>query len=237
MKKLFSIFLLSAAAVLVYFYNKSGRHGSAYPRPNGHETVATIQQKFDTIVWNRLAGDLKTSGFENFPENISLLIFKEEQILELYGRQEEKWRLIKIYPFTAFSGKLGPKLKEGDRQIPEGIYRIEYLNPNSSYHLSAKVSYPNDFDRKKATYDNRTQLGGDIFIHGKNKTIGCVPLGDKAIEELFILMSHVLPRKTTVVISPWDFRKKEDFPKMAHIDWAPELYGQIQRALSEYYSS
>ena len=234
MKKLRSILLFSSAAILVYFYNRFTRRDSDYPQPNGNETVASIQQKFDTIVWNRIAGDLKTAGFETFPKNISLLVFKEEQLLELYGRQEEKWQLIKTYPFTAFSGKIGPKLKDGDRQIPEGIYHIEYLNPNSSYHLSAKVSYPNDFDRKKATYENRTHLGGDIFIHGKNKTIGCIPLGDKGIEELFIIMSHALPGKIDVVISPWDFRKREDIPEISYIGWGRELYEQIQRALVDY---
>ncbi len=68
-----------------------------------------------------------------------------------------------------------PKFKEGDGQIPEGIYGIEYLNPNSKFHLSMKINYPNSFDKEMAKIDNRKNLGGDIMIHGSNKTIGLYP--------------------------------------------------------------
>ena len=71
-------------------------------------------------------------------------VFKEERTVELLS---PGWEKPIVYKMTAFSGKLGPKLREGDMQIPEGIYRVEYMNPNSSFHLSFKVSYPNDFDK------------------------------------------------------------------------------------------
>lgn len=79
---------------------------------------------------------------------------------------------------------------------PEGVYVIEWLNPNSRYHLSMRVSYPNAWDRQEATRENRTQLGGDIMIHGSNASIGCLAMGDEAAEDLFILaartgISHV----------------------------------------------
>ena len=74
-------------------------------------------------------------------------VFKEERTVEI---SSPGWINPVVYKMTAFSGKLGPKLKEGDRQIPEGIYCVEYMNPNSSYHLSFKVSYPNDFDKAMA---------------------------------------------------------------------------------------
>jgi murein L,D-transpeptidase YafK len=205
-----------------------------YPTFNGEETIDSIQEKFGMMVRERLAKDLKKAGFSDFPEDISLLIFKEEKTLELYGKKSGQWNLIKTYPFTATSGQLGPKLQEGDRQIPEGIYRIGYLNPNSKFHLSAKINYPNDFDKKKATLDNRTDLGGDIFIHGNRMTIGCVPVGDRGIEELFLLMANARPRKIEVILSPRDFRKNDHFPKLAHINWAIELYEQIQVVLSNY---
>ena len=88
---------------------------------------------------------------------------------------------MRTFPFQGFSGTLGPKLREGDGQIPEGLYRIEYLNPNSSYHLSLKIDYPNAFDREKGRSDGRERLGYDIFIHGKSVTVGCIPIGDEAI--------------------------------------------------------
>ena len=110
---------------------------------------------------------------------LRILVFKSERSVEVHA---PGWEAPRIYPMTAFSGSLGPKLREGDGQIPEGIYGIEYLNPNASYYLSLKVTYPNASDRACAKADGRTNLGGDIMIHGKAVTIGCVPVGDDALE-------------------------------------------------------
>ncbi len=235
MKLFLSFLFLSAIAGAAYFFTRSNTNSiDGYPRPNGRETVKSIQSKFDSLVLARLNDDLEQAGFFGFPKNISILIFKEERKLELYGQKEDNPVLIKTYPFTAFSGKPGPKLKEGDRQVPEGIYQIEYLNPNSSYHLSAKVNYPNDFDRQMAKNDGRTNLGGDIFIHGKNKTIGCVPIGDQGIEEVFVLISHIHPAPIEVIISPHDFRVNPTRPEIAKVNWEDELYHSISQALKGY---
>ena len=131
-------------------------------------------------------------------------VFKEERTVEL---SSPGWINPVVYKMTAFSGKLGPKLREGDMQIPEGIYRVEYMNPNSSFHLSFKVSYPNDFDRAMAAKEGRTNLGGDIMIHGSNATVGCVPIGDKAIEDVFYLVAKVGFKNVEIVIAPYDMRK------------------------------
>ena len=72
--------------------------------------------------------------------------------------------------------------------MPEGVYRIVALNPNSSYHLSMKLDYPTEFDLSKARAEGRTRPGSDIFIHGKAVSIGCVAVGDDAIEEIFVLV-------------------------------------------------
>lgn len=235
MRKLIALIILSTIAGIAYFTNRNPqRSDTSYPKPNKRETVKSIQSKFDSLVLERITDDLENAGFSGFPENIFILIFKEERKLELYGQKNGRPILIKTYPFTAFSGKLGPKLKEGDRQIPEGIYQVEYLNPNSSYHLSAKVNYPNDYDRQMARNDGRTNLGGDIFIHGKNKTIGCVPIGDRGIEEVFVLISHVFPSRIEVIISPWDFRTREDLPDISSVQWEKDLYTRISRALGNY---
>ena len=82
-------------------------------------------------------------------------------------------RMCNSIPVLGMSGKLGPKLGEGDRQVPEGIHRVESLNPNSLYHLALRVGYPNEEDRKHAAQEGRTNLGSDIMIHGKNSSIGC----------------------------------------------------------------
>ena len=154
--------------------------------------------------------------------------------MEVLGLKNDSFKKIKTYKFTAFSGKIGPKLKEGDKQIPEGIYKIEFLYPNSSYHLSLKVNYPNKFDKEKAVEDGRTNLGGDIFIHGKSVTIGCVPIGDEAIEELFIISKFAFNKGIEVIIAPRDFRKNKDFPNIENITWENELYESISDELKKY---
>ncbi|NJN46820.1 MAG: L,D-transpeptidase family protein [Candidatus Competibacteraceae bacterium] len=95
------------------------------------------------------------------------------------------WQPIKHYPVLAASGTLGPKLCEGDRQVPEGIYRIKSLNPNSAYHLSLELDYPNAFDLRQAERDGRNNPGSAICIHGKAVSVGCLAMGDTAIEELY----------------------------------------------------
>jgi len=99
---------------------------------------------------DRIKMALGKSDFIKYPKKLTILAFKNERLLEVWGYGDNHWRFIKSFNWTAYSGVLGPKLREGDRQIPEGIYGIEYLNPNSKFHLSMKVSYPNSFDREMA---------------------------------------------------------------------------------------
>lgn len=160
---------------------------------------------------------------------LRILVFKHERMVEV---QAPGWPEPRRYPMTAFSGTLGPKLREGDGQIPEGVYGLEYLNPNSSYHLSMKVSYPNADDRAQAAKDGRTNLGGDIMIHGSNATVGCVPVGDEAIEELFCLVHAVGLRNVVVVMAPYDMRKGRN-PELERspLPWYPARCTQIAAGL------
>ena len=131
-----------------------------------------------------------------------LLGLKAERELRLLASDGGALKPVATFPILAASGTLGPKRREGDRQVPEGEYRAECLNPNSLYHLAIRVSYPNDDDRRAAEADGRTQLGGDIMIHGKSASIGCLAVGDAAIEELFILAARVGTENVEVVIAP-----------------------------------
>ena len=160
---------------------------------------------------------------------LRILVFKNERRLEVHA---PGWETPRVYPMTGFSGALGPKLKEGDGQIPEGVYGIEYLNPNSSFYLSMKVSYPNAADRQRAKADGRTKLGGDIMIHGKNVTVGCVPIGDDAIEDVFYLVNAVGIKNVSVIIAPYDMRKgrKPELEKSL-LQWYDALCGEIELAL------
>lgn len=166
-------------------------------------------------------------------KELLLLALKEERLLEVWGlRTGHEPVRISVYPSTGYSGRLGPKLLEGDGQIPEGLYRVEYLNPNSSYHLSMKLDYPNAFDRAKGKVDGRQQLGYDIFIHGKSATIGCIPIGDLAIEELFAMVAQIGIEQVEVIVAPRDFRSGLDDPEIASVDWEGELYAQIREVLA-----
>lgn len=163
---------------------------------------------------------------------LNILVFKNERSVEV---RAPGWKAPRLYKMTAFSGTLGPKLREGDRQIPEGIYGIGYLNPNSSYYLSLQVAYPNASDKARAKVDGRTKLGGDIMIHGKDVTIGCVPVGDDAIEDIFYLASAVGIKNVSVIIAPYDMRKgrKPELEKSS-LKWYAELCGEIAAALKPF---
>lgn len=119
------------------------------------------------------------------PDAIYLRVFKQEAEVEVWARMKRQpFRLLMTIPITRSSGKPGPKRKEGDRQVPEGFYAIDLFNPVSEFHLSMRVNYPNESDR---ILSDPTKPGSDIYLHGSDVSIGCVPLGDEKIEELFIL--------------------------------------------------
>lgn len=162
---------------------------------------------------------------------LHILVFKKEQVVEVHA---PGWTRPRRYEMTGFSGGLGPKLQEGDGQIPEGVYGIEYLNPNSMFHLSLKVSYPNKFDKARAAEDGRRNLGGDIMIHGGSATVGCIPIGDDAIEEVFFLVAAVGKKNSIVVVSPYDMRKGriKEFEE-SDLRWYPALCDAIFKSLND----
>ena len=199
----------------------------------GGRTVDEAVADFGRDAEKRLESDFRAADVRYPPEKITLIALKEERVLELWAVHGDSVSFVTSYPFTAFSGNLGPKLREGDRQIPEGIYRIEGLNPNSRYHLSMKIDYPNEFDRKMAVIDGRTRLGGNIFIHGKSASIGCIAIGDPAIEELFILVAKIGRRNVTVIIAPRELRKRAP-PTATSPTWLPVLYEAIRLEMAKY---
>ncbi|MFW5951756.1 MAG: L,D-transpeptidase family protein [Gemmatimonadota bacterium] len=147
----------------------------AHPRVRvAHERTAA---RLDSVL---AAGEIESMAAVFFR------VFKRERELELWVREAgaERFTLVETYPVCAVSGELGPKRREGDRQIPEGFYSIDLFNPRSEYHLSMRVDYPNAVDRARGY---RPSLGGDIYIHGGCSTVGCVPVTDDRIEELYLL--------------------------------------------------
>ncbi len=171
------------------------------------------------------------------PAAVTLVGLKDERLLKVYARsQHGEWRFILQYPVAAASGEPGPKLQEGDMQVPEGVYSVTYLNPASLFHLSLALDYPNSFDRLQAKKDKRRNLGGDIMIHGSWYSEGCLAVGDTAAEDLFVLAADTRIRNVRVVITPFDFRispvevgsvTDSDQPK-----WVGELYADLSRELA-----
>jgi predicted small lipoprotein YifL len=144
------------------------------------------------------------------PTRFLLLGLKRERELQLYAAgPAQDLTFIRSFAILGASGGLGPKLREGDHQVPEGIYSILYLNPNSVAHLSLALSYPNDFDRARADGDGRdaATLGGDIMIHGGTGSVGCLAIGDQASEDVFVLAADSNWQDAVVIISPVDFRQ------------------------------
>ncbi|MBI4726052.1 L,D-transpeptidase family protein [candidate division TA06 bacterium] len=120
------------------------------------------------------------------PKQIFLRVFKQEMLLELWVAETpgQAMALLKEYPVCASSGDPGPKRKRGDGQVPEGFYQINHFNPHSNFHLSLGLDYPNRSDR---LFGDRNDPGSAIYIHGDCVTIGCIPITDEGIKELYLI--------------------------------------------------
>jgi len=169
---IFLLFLTSPAVAQNTFKNEQDHF------PRVRQARENCEQSIDSI--------FRAKGLDYPPEEILIVACKKERLVDLWARPDtsEAFFIIKQYPFTAFSGTLGPKRKQGDLQIPEGFYIINHFNPYSNFHLSMKISYPNKSD---SILGKRGSLGDEIRIHGSFVTIGCIPIGDEAIEELYII--------------------------------------------------
>lgn len=120
------------------------------------------------------------------PAEIYIRSFKYDRQLELWvkGKETEPYKLFKTYKVCMQSGAMGPKRVEGDYQVPEGFYYVNEFNPNSAYHLSLGLNYPNASD---LILSDQNRPGNNIYIHGNCVSTGCIPIADAPIEELFII--------------------------------------------------
>jgi hypothetical protein len=200
----------------------------------GERTVAERLKEFGDVVHARLEPRFREVGVAYPPKKLILVGLKQERQLEVWVSDgSHDFRFLKTYPILAASGTSGPKLKEGDRQVPEGLYKIESLNPNSRFHLALRVNYPNEFDKDNGRREGRSKLGGDIMIHGGAASIGCLAMGDPAAEDLFVLAAETGIKNISVILAPLDFRVR-DLPANSppSPSWTPELYSEIRKALA-----
>jgi hypothetical protein len=186
----------------------------------------------------RLADRFARRGLPYPPRSVTLIALKSEARLELWAEAERGWTFVRSYLVQAASGRLGPKLREGDHQVPEGVYRVSALNPRSVYHLALRLDYPNAFDAARGREEGRTRLGGDIMIHGGRVSDGCLPVGDEAIEELFALAVRVGAPNVSVIISPMDLRRvptaTAEGRAVSRPPWLAELYTEVARTLQAF---
>ena len=142
-----------------------------------------FSEKEQLVKSNLEKHQLNPSGF-----SLLLVAYKEEKLLELYGKEvkSDQYSLIATYDICATSGEPGPKRKDGDNQIPEGYYSVDRFNPASNYYLSLGLNYPNKSDKIKTKTLNTGGAGSDIFIHGSCVTIGCLPMTDNKIKEIYV---------------------------------------------------
>lgn len=149
------------------------------------------QMSFDRVknAYAKHEGEIKAmfeeKGIKYPCKNIFFRSIKSTNDLELWARNtlEDTFVLIKNYKICALSGILGPKRYEGDMQVPEGYYFISEFKGNSNYHLAMLVNYPNYSD---VIAGDKEHPGGDIYIHGACMTVGCLPMTDPVIEEIYI---------------------------------------------------
>jgi len=205
------------------------------PSPQTY-TVAQRVEQYGGDVASRLRPAFSAANVTYPPHEVAYVAFKDKRQLQVYARNasSERWRFVKQYRVHAASGLAGPKLAEGDRQVPEGIYQAELLNPNSRFHLSIRLNYPNDFDRQMALRDKRSRLGGDIMIHGNAVSIGCLAMGDEGAEDLFILAAKVKRERIRIIVSPTDFRVGNATPLHDGPAWTGTLYKALRSELKQY---
>jgi murein L,D-transpeptidase YafK len=144
----------------------------------------SFRRKEDTLQKQFEAKKLK------WPANyIYIRSFKYDSQLEVWVKDQIKdaFKLFKTYKVCALAGSLGPKRLEGDYQVPEGFYYINEFNPRSQYYLSLGINYPNVSDK---ILSDSLRPGSGIYIHGSCVTVGCIPVTDQQIDELYILAAH-----------------------------------------------
>jgi hypothetical protein len=204
----------------------------------GKKTVIEVINKLEGAVNSDLSPLFEAKGVTFPPKKLSLVAFKDSKELEVWAsNSDNNYKLITRYKIKAASGVLGPKLIEGDRQVPEGIYKIDGFNPNSAYHLSMKLNYPNAFDLIHAKNENRLSPGTNIFIHGRSASIGCLAMGDTVIEELFVLVHKTGLSNTSVIISPTNPSLNKLKAPIGAPVWVNELYKNIEKQYSSVANS
>ncbi len=205
-------------------------------------TVAQAIARYGEEARELLRAQCKSAGADYPPKRIVLLALKDRKQLLMFagagggaaggsGGANQRLALVQTFPLVSYSGALGPKLREGDLQIPEGNYRI--TGSSARDMLSLAVDYPNAFDRARGLEDHRKKLGGDILIHGGSVSTGCIVVSNEQMQEVFVALHDVGFKNVQLLITPCDLTKSQ--PQLnwsKQPKWLPKLYTQLKSDLS-----
>jgi murein L,D-transpeptidase YafK len=223
--------LLGAAAGIAWPLTGRTLLERAIPSAAAQDRVAVAAARVRPILEAQLAARQLRYG-----DPIFIRIFKHERRLELWVRQADgEFVLFRNYGICTYSGALGPKVRQGDLQAPEGFYRVRLgqLNPASAYHLSFNLGYPNAYDRAWG------RTGDFLMVHGSCVSIGCYAMGDDNIEEIYTLVEAALrggQREVPVHIFPFDFSAPPQADWRSSQPWG-EFWGNLQEGFDAFAQS
>ena len=177
-------FLLHSVVLLLWWTGVSAQNSFVEYQKTYPRVAYAIKLKEDT-----LRKQFAAAGLQWPAKQIYIRSFKYDSQLEVWVRNSnsEEFKLFKTYKVCAMAGAIGPKRWKDDYQVPEGFYYVNQFNPKSTYHLSLGLNYPNASDK---ILSDSLQPGSDIFIHGSCITVGCIPIMDPQIEELYLIAAH-----------------------------------------------
>lgn len=191
-------------------------------QPKQHHTedrVADAKKEKENLLKSRL------TALGLLPDNLNILFlaYKNSDKLELYAKKktDTSYTLLHTYPICKRSGVIGPKKAEGDKQVPEGFYHIDRFNPQSLYYLSLGLNYPNELDKDLG------YTGSDIFIHGKCETVGCLPMTDDLIKEIYcyaLWAKETGQQKIPVYIFPFEMTDENIEKHKSEVDEATLVF-------------
>lgn len=177
------------------------------------------------------------AGLQWPPKDVYLRSFKYDSQLEVWARDSKKetYKLVKSFKVCALSGGLGPKRMQGDYQVPEGFYYINEFNPRSEYHLGLGINYPNASD---LLLSDSARPGSEIYIHGSCVTVGCIPVMDGQMEELYIITSYAKSNGVDFIpvhIFPIKFHNSKSLQKLNEATKDDTDYLHFSKKLKEVF--
>jgi murein L,D-transpeptidase YafK len=182
--KIPALFFTLLVILLASFTARAQNFFVARERPSFFRLAGILNSKEDT-----LQKEFQAKGLEWPAKYVYVRSFKYDAQLEVWVKNttKEKYKLFKTYKVCMQSGTMGPKRLQGDYQVPEGFYYINEFNAHSNYHLALGLNYPNVSDR---ILSDSLRPGNAIYIHGSCVSVGCIPVTDEDIEEIFLIASY-----------------------------------------------